>query len=351
MRIWLGGLIVVLLACTPMARAAGPSLGLGAFPFYEDPQKVYAWEGSFTATEVHLPSHRDKASLYGVLFRPKPAPRTKLPGVVIVPGSGPGVQSFYQWAARDLAGHGYVALTVDPQGVGRSDTFAEEGCCRGVPFQQAFNYADAYTSGLDFITKHGADPRRLGIAGHSLAARAGSWVQGRDGRVKALVAWDNLATLLEGDAGSASGGGVAGELIGGELPSDEDHPVTPRVPSLGMASDRRGTLDTTGNDPDQKKTGFKLFASKHVPTMELVFAGVVHDDFAQTRRAPDEATTHLFAYYTRAWFDRYLRGSTAAKATLLARTVLGKSRASFLSTKFRSAAAFDGVTCQDLRRC
>lgn len=345
-------LAVAFAAIAPPAVADGPALGLGQLPFYEGDQEGFPWQGKWTAKEVSFPSEATGAHLYGVLFAPKSPPRSGLPVVVIVPGSGPGVQSFYHWAARDLAGHGYVALSVDPQGVGRSDTFGHPECstvpCPGVPFQQASNYVDAFASGIAYVLEYApVDPRRIGVAGHSLGARAASWIQSADKRIGAVVAWDNLASDLQGDEGSASGGGAAAAIIGGELPS-EPSPVTPRAPALGMASDNRGGAN---DDPDQKKTAFAVWRKAGVPAMELVMRDVGHNNYAQTRQNTDSARFELFAYYTRAWFDRFLRYDRSATSRLMAKTVLDKPRSDVLSETFRSAVFLDGFDCADFATC
>jgi dienelactone hydrolase len=343
----------------PQQRPTGVSAGLGLVPGYEDPQPALGWEGSWQSRSFRAPSRRTGAMLSGTVFapRPLPPPGTRLPVVVIAPGSGPGVETMYHWSARDLAGHGYLAVSIDPQGVGRSQTFPPGGGTEGVPFQQADNYVDALRSGIDFALSPGnpwralADARRVGIAGHSLAARAASYLQGGDRRVRALVAWDNLASDLQGDAGSASGGGAAGSLIGGELPGDPQ-PVVPRVPALGEANDNPGSTDPANRDPEIKKTAFALWRMRGQPAMELSFAGSGHLDWAQApsnRSAAKLEELKLFEYYTRAWFDRWLRGDRAATARLLARTVDGRAVADVLSSTWRSGAAFDGVDCPDVR--
>ena len=356
------------------ARPTGLSVAAGLLPTYDDPQPVYSWEGRFQSRTFRTPSAATGAMLYGTIFAPvnlaagRPDSRfgARRPVVVIGPGSGPGVQAFYQWAARDLAGHGYIALTIDPQGVGYSETFAPGGCqvpsqpdvnaiCPGVPFQQAANYVDALRSGIDYALssrdpwRASVDPGEIGIAGHSLAARAASWLQGADRRVDAAVAWDNLASDLDGDAGSPSGGGTAGDLIGGELPG-ASAPVTPRVPALGEASDNRGTTEPTNSDPDQKKTAFAVWRKAGKPSMELVFAKAQHTDWGQsaTTTAAKAAEIQLFEYYTRAWFDRWLLHDRTATTRLLAPTVDGQSRNAFLSTTFHSAAFLDGQDCENL---
>jgi PA domain-containing protein/peptidase M28-like protein len=365
------------------AAGNGPSVderpqGVGGagslIPTYDEPQPTYPWEGQFKWRTFTTPSRATGAKLFGTIFAPlsfkKGQPDSRFgvrrPAVVIGPGSGPGVQAFYQWAARDLAGHGYVAITIDPQGVGYSETFPAGGCsltgssgstavCPGVPFQQAGNYVDALESGIDYLlssadpwVKH-VDPSHIGIAGHSLSARAASWLQGSDTRVDAVVAWDNLASDLAGDAGSPSGGGLAGSLIGGELPG-ESEPVTPRVPALGEASDSIGASEPTNTDPDQKKTAYEDWRSRGVPAMELVFKGATHDDWGQSATTSAKVAEEIerFEYYTRAWFDRWLLGDTSATSRLLARSVDGMPLEEELSTKFHSAAFLDGHDCPNL---
>jgi dienelactone hydrolase len=373
------GIAALLVAAAAVATGVGAapskaatSLGLGVVPGYEAEQPAYAWEGSWQEHTVTWKSSATGAELSGVVFAPNPLPVAPVPGVVIVPGSGPGVQSFYQWAARDLAGHGYEALTVDPQGVGQSGTFGDPPCsagtpagtpaahqetmCPGVPFQQDENYVDAAGSGIDFLVS-GAnpyqpqlDPAAIGLAGHSLGARAVSWLQGADARVKAVAAWDNLASDLNGDAGSPSGGPPASEIVGGGLPGTPAQPVTPRVPALGEASDSQGVQTTNG--PEIKKTAYDVWQRAGVPSMEVVFAGAQHLDWAQTRlnSASNEASLFRFEFYTRAWFDLFLRNDQSAVARLTASDVDATPRRQVMSSKFRSALSLpqQGIECPDL---
>ena len=85
--------------------------------------------------------------------------------------------------------------------------------------------------------------------------------------------------------------------------------------------------------------------------MELVFLDAMHNEWVQTRQTDREEIQHIFAIYTRAWFDRFLRDDASATERLLAKTINGKARASFLSTTFRSAVSIDGYRCEDLRHC
>src|SRR5207249_2733747 len=105
---------------------------------------------------------------------------------------------------------------------GTSSGFSTPSPCSGVPFQSMDNWMDMARSSLDFLL--GADNpwrehlnrNRIGIAGHSLGAKAASYVQdpaydeGQTSgpRVRAVVAIDNLSSDYYGDP-SAAGGGTA----------------------------------------------------------------------------------------------------------------------------------------------
>ena len=357
------------------ACAPSPSAGAGNIPTYDQPYPAYAWEGQWQSATFTYPSQATGACLSGTVFAPAvlaagyPDSRfgVRRPAVVIGPGSGPGVEAFYQWAARDLAGHGYVAVTIDPQGVGNSATFGNPACdvpppsdpsqaCPGVPFQQASNYVDALETGLSYLSSSSdpfassVDLSELGAAGHSLSARAVSYAQMIDPRIKAVVAWDNLASDLGGDAGAPSGGGNCGQLIGGEVPGTSA-PITPRVPALGEASDARGSCEPTNASADQKKTAYEVWRSAGVPSMEVVFKGAKHTDWGQSSLTTSDASIHNFEYYTRAWFDRFLLGDTTATARLLATTINGEPVSSVMSSTFHSAAFLDGIDCENLVSC
>ena len=150
---------------------------------------------------------------------------------MITNGSVQAPEQLYWGQAATLAKHGYVVLTYDPQGQGRSDTFGEGAdLLDGVPSQEGRPFYDGTEDALDFAlstaakpydprpsctsgTDHSAkqdrrvaaglnaaynpladlvDPSRVGIAGHSLGAAAVSYVGQLDPRVDAIAAWDNL---------------------------------------------------------------------------------------------------------------------------------------------------------------
>lgn len=340
------------LACEPITYPQ-PS---GAEASIDDAGPAYEWQGHWQACEVLFPSRMHGSPLYGVLFAPQDLDlaNDRLPAIVITPGSGTGVQGQVQFAARDLAGHGYIALTVDPQGVGRSQLVDQP--------QQADNYVDATISGIDFLLSNdnplrlNVDALRIGAAGHSLSARAVSYAQGIDERIRAIVAWDNLSSTLSGDAGIASGGGTGGQVIGGEVPGGDPRAATVRVPAMGQASDAPGST-TQDNDPEVKKTGYEVWRGEGMSAMQLVFKDFAHADWAQaqTVSADPEAERprqlRLIAYYTRAWFDYWLLKTDDAFARLTAREAASYDRnADMLSVDFRSALFLPDISadCADI---
>jgi dienelactone hydrolase len=186
------------------------------------------------------------------------------------------------------------------------------------------------------------DPARLGAAGYSLGAHTVSHAQGFDARIKAIVAWDNLASSSGGDEGSAK--------CFADPPAT---PVVPRVPSMGQGSE---SCAAAGRDA--KAAAFDRWREAGVPSMELVFAGTNHFAWSQ-RRAEDgpgiggnESGLRLFAHFTRAWFDRYLRDEPGVDA-LLGADVLGRPQDEVLSPRFRSGAFLPeaAVDCPDLAAC
>lgn len=312
---------------------------------------VFAWQTNWQSCEVSFVSAMHGTRLYGVLFAPANVDfgSARLPAVVITPASAGSEQSMYHWAARDLAGRGYLALTVDPQGVGRSPGNA--------PPQDLNNYADATVSGLNFLLsaqnpiRASVDAQRLGAAGHSLSARAVSWQQGEDRRLRAIVAWDNLSSTRHGDPGTASQGGASGALISGEL-LRPNAPVAPLVPAMGQASDDPGSANNTP-DPERKKFAFHHWRNAGIGSMQVVFRDVPHEAWGQLSTQNSEADSlrlRRFAYLTRSWFDLWLRDDASAIERLNAARILGTDIASIYSRKFRSALYLPqaGVDCADL---
>jgi dienelactone hydrolase len=299
---------------------------------------------------------RNGATLSGHVWATRRGPR-KRPLVVITPGSVQATEEMYWWAAQTLAKAGYVVLTRDAQNQGRSDTFGD-GADRmdGVPAQTTgVTFFDHTQDALDFaLSRPGhrycprpsrsgvshcakqrqrvraglatpydpfwrlVDRHRVGLAGHSYGAIGTTWVAQQDHRVDAAVAWDNLCDLqAQGGYTSSAGGNVPTGCMAGGL----GHPK-PRVPSLGLSADYglTPTPYTTQPDPEAKSVASREFSQAGVDTGELVIRGGTHYEFSYIPMPTFGATLRgidLTAWYTTAWFDRYLKGDRSATRRLL----------------------------------
>jgi dienelactone hydrolase len=351
------------------------------------PMPTFPWEGSFKSRNVTVKSQRTGVPLDATLFSPtgtiKPC---TLPAVVIIPGSVVGVQTQVQWAARDLAGHGYVSLAIDPMGQGHSPQISLPSCngttvqpsaspdgfgsnppvtmsddhvnwptttshvpCDDEPADSSgLNYLDALESGIDWMLSSAdpvvgkVDPSDVGVAGHSLGAIVVSAAQAIDPRIKAVVAFDNLSSTRTGDEGSPRCAGIVSAGY-----------IRPRVPALGEASE---FCSSTSYPNSAKETAAVHWHAAGISAMEVVFAGASHFSFAQDRSASlggTEMQLMEFAYYMQAFFNLYLRGESSAVHQLLATTVLGRPLSSILSSRFTSGAwmASFSVDCPDLLHC
>jgi dienelactone hydrolase len=280
----------------------------------------------------------------------------KRPGIVITNGSIQAPETLYWWAAQMLAKSGYVVVTFDPQQQGRSDTYGD-GVDRneGVPSQTEGNtFFDWTQDAIDFLlstpdkpfcarpsrsgtshcdkqsrrVKEGrnaafnpfwdmVDPDRIGIAGHSYGASGVSWVGQQDSRVDAVVAWDHLCapTAVSGTGGGGPGGGPC--LDGGQGP-----PPGFRVPSLGITNDTFTGNESKSSDPDplERSQGSLGFSKAGIDTGSIAIRGGTHFEYSYLPSRAFRATLRgidLAAWYTNAWFDKYVKGDRSADARLL----------------------------------
>ncbi len=229
----------------------------------------------------------DGAVLEGSLFAPLPHARdpytgarihAPMPGVVFVTGSIQASAGVYSWLAEDLAERGYLVLTFDVQGQGRSETLPHQGpdptlpgCatttssgqqtpCTGLPSEQQQDFDQDTEEAITFFLSTPADPyrntatgttkldsynplwtlfdrtpdpksattgrtTRLAIVGHSTGAVTVSYLQGTDPRVEVAVALDKITATPQAISDD--------EAALGSLPG----PVVPVVPILGMQSE------------------------------------------------------------------------------------------------------------------
>jgi dienelactone hydrolase len=309
---------------------------------------------------------RSGATISGDVWATRDGPPQR-PAVVITTGSVQAPETLYWGQAATLARHGYVVLTYDVQGQGLSDTLGEfPDLLESVPAQAGEPFYDGTEDALDFLlstpahpyeprpscttgTSHAAkqnrrvasgrddaydplsglvDGSRIGIAGHSLGAEAVSFIGQEDPRVDAVVAWDNL---------SAPGTGAFAVPKCKSAPATRQTPPITK-PGLGISNDygivplpfSYGTSPVpafTGDpNPDEKAAAFDAYRAAGVDSGELVIRGGCHEESAfipgsvtgpwplgcGTLRGGD-----LIAWYTTAWFDKYVKGDPTADSRLL----------------------------------
>jgi dienelactone hydrolase len=315
---------------------------------------------------------RSGATISGTVWASKDGPANR-PGIVITTGSVQAPEELYWGQAATLAKHGYVVLTYDVQGQGRSDLLGEGGdALEGFPGQTTGEpFYDGTEDALDFLTStpahpyeprnscstntsHAAkqdrrvaagldaaydpahdllDPSRIGIAGHSLGAGAVSYVGQEDPRVDGIVAWDNLGRP---DQGAEVSGGVLSVPPCASAPATRTpKPIT--KPAMGISNDygivplpfSYGTTSlpsTADPDPQDKNAAFLAYRAANVDSAEMTIRGGCHEESAfipgsftgayplgcGTLRGSD-----LIAWYTTAWFDKYVKGNPAADTRLL----------------------------------
>jgi dienelactone hydrolase len=256
-------------------------------PFRDPP----LWqEKRFRYEQVSIPSPTGH-QLAGYLFRPLAGKKPPYPGVVIVHG-GAAYQEMYWWAAQGLAEAGYMVLTFQIPVPDNS--------------QSEFHHPDAKAA-LDWLMSPAnprfreLDRRRVGLAGHSAGGVAVSRLGQEDPRVSAIVSWDRAQSS----------------------PMPEDLPL--RTPALFLVADylcQRSPVcvpqpftsppDPLG--PGNKDEDFRRLAAAGVDSMKVTMRASTHLDFTQFSPAVGSRYGAAVSfYYTRAWFDRYLRKVPAAR--------------------------------------
>ena len=249
------------------------------------PERFRFDEFSFTGAEGK--------SYPAMLFRPPAGVEGPYPGVVIMHG-GAANQEMYLWAAEGLAEAGYMTLTVNL--TSRTD---------GSHYQ-------ATKDGLDWLTSDAnphrgeLDAARIGLAGHSAGGVAVSQLGQEDPRVGAIVSWDRAQSR----------------------PLSTEIPI--RTPSLFFTADyncqqvpvclpepRDAPPDPLG--PGNKDEDFQHVRAAGVDTMKIALRAAVHLDWTEwpeLNASRYGVVTTL--YYTRAWFDRYLKGDPQGTERLVA---------------------------------
>jgi hypothetical protein len=348
------------------------------------------------------------ARLSGRVWAPRgSAAGDQLPNVVIENGSVQAPETLYWWAAQMLVRAGYVVLTFDPRGQGRSDQQTPGGeqgsnANSSVFWNGLVNVIDFFRATPVMPYPHNAtcagtyptevvdfnpfwdriDRDRLGIAGHSLGAQGVSIVQSYGGEgadpwpgvmdsenpVKVTVAWDGLA----GPNGT-SDGGAGGNLPLSARPGAGDIQIAARTPSMNQSGEYGLTPIpfTQPPDPDAHKAAFAEWVEAGVPAFTITLRGSSHYEwsllptFPASSWCPDTSSgaceggwgNPLAQHYTLAWFDRWLKlpgesGYEDADQRLL--DDAGPQGREKFSFRYRSARSFPdraGVMhdCVDIR--
>jgi dienelactone hydrolase len=298
---------------------------------------------------------RSGATISGHVWATRAGPPVR-PGIVITNGSVQAPERVYWFAAQALAKAGYVVLTWDPQGQGLSDTRGEAPDeNEGFPAQtDGRPFVDGTADAIDFFlstperpyaprpscnsgTSHAPkqarrveaglnsahnplweqiDPSRLGLAGHSYGAAGASYIGQWDPRVDAIVAWDNLGLADPAE-------GINGRPLEAGCVDASQRTVPPlSKPALGMAADYfiPPVPNTSEPDPLAKSRSSLAYAAAGVDTGELIIRGGTHYDFSFIPNHAFPATLRgadMIAWYTTAWFDKYLKRDCTADRRLL----------------------------------
>jgi dienelactone hydrolase len=321
--------------------------------------RLYDWQANgYGIVQPVLFTARNGATLSGHVWATRSGP-AKRPGIVFTNGSVQADEQLYWFVAQTLAKAGYVVLTFDPQGQGQSDTFgAAPDQAEGFPAQtdgrpffdgteDALNFlfstpqhpyepVKSCTSGTSHADKQDRrvkagldapynpfwrlfDSSRVGLAGHSYGAAGVSYISQWDPRVKAVVAFDNLAPPNP----TAMGGTTMGPREQ-PCPADPAARSVPPVtkPGLGLSADYflPPTPNTSEPNPAAKSTASVSYTQAGVDTGEIIIRGGSHFDFDWIPNPGFGATLRgadLIDWYTTAWFDKYVKGDATADARLL----------------------------------
>lgn len=174
------------------------------------------------------------------------------------------------------------------------------------------------------------DPTKIGLTGHSYGAVAASWLSQADPRVDAAVALDSLCVPVSPAPDEAVAVGVfnpdfgaPGGLYG--LPRDcfgAPNGPAPAItkPALGLSSDYLApTPYLAPPNPLAKVRASLAYSQAGVDTGQIIIRGGTHFDFNDVPVALPATLRgiDLAAWYTQAWFRKYLLGDPVADAMLL----------------------------------
>lgn len=258
-------------------EAKGP-YALGHWPWTGDPDRTPAkWEaaGKGTVEEVRFPN-RNGVSLHATIWVPNGFKGAR-PGIVYAPGVLSD-EAMYFWFAQGMAEAGYVVMTYEIPGQGRSDKGAS------VPAEELRDALRFFLSSAN-PARAKVDASRIGTAGHSLGAFAVQDVGDFGGVVKAISAHSDLRATYAGTAPVQGQG------------ADYDNFIFPPVPSQ----------DGAGGRSNGKLGAFNAIRARGVDVQEVVIESGTHlawshVPWSYTAVWSEEVALH----YSLAWFDRFL---------------------------------------------
>lgn len=358
---------------TPLTPLCGLYMGpCTGDPFrYPGADTFYETEGDVIPVVFY---DRDCTRLSGHVWAPRHAePGKRLPAIVISTGSIQAPQTVHWWAAQALVRAGYVVLTYDVRGQGRSDFTSPSGqpgsdleptvfyremvdaidflqSSESTPYPYTQSCSASYPTQVAAFNPHWAltDGQRMGLAGHSTGGYSVAVVQSfgasadqpwpgqlsATNPVKAIVAWDGMIDP-QGEFGAYGQlehldvplfrdlfGLLSSQLAGGSPP------VTPRVPAMMQFSDYGAAPVPYLSPPpaDAYLRGLKAWQDADLPAFAFTILGSSHYEWSplplfpstswcpQTNNGRCEGGWGLpmAEYYTVAWFDRWLKHSDEA---------------------------------------
>ena len=342
------------LATLALSSGRVPERGVqqtGAWPWSGDSTRgSYDHRGPWDGQKIEFEfTNRTGQELAATMWAPSAARLEQLgldaplPGV-IYSGGVISAQPMYYWFAQGMAEAGYVVMTYDVTGQGRSEGRstgnAPADLADAIDFfvsTPSRRYPRRDANSIDFNPLYGMlDRRRIGTAGHSMGAGAVQTVGSHGGTVKAISAQSDLRATYAHDVPIQGQG------------ADYESFIFPPQPSPGA-------------NPNGKLAGFEAVRKRGVDVQEVVIESGSHMAWSHVTWAYTSVWSEAVAHwYGLAWFDRYLYGDLrrdpatgvptrggltgTARATMEYEAIPGRG----VSKKFRSAWSLGGVVCPDM---
>ena len=124
--------------------------------------------------------YSDGLKLSGILSTPDNSKGKRIPGVVLVPGFMSTADAFFPGFAEELNAGGFVSLTMDFRGFGKSEGVPGEV----IPYLQIYDASNA----ISYLqSRPEVNPDKIAVLGVSLGGGEVAYIGARDRRVKAVA--------------------------------------------------------------------------------------------------------------------------------------------------------------------